>query len=46
MLSHVIIDMLYFNVNKEERLHCRRELYRLRSVHVALASILFSEHST
>ena len=30
MLSRVIIDMLCFNMNREERLLRRRELYRLR----------------
>ena len=30
MLSHVIIDTLCFNMNREERLRRRRELYRLR----------------
>ena len=30
MLSQVIIDTLSFNMNREERLHHRRELYRLR----------------
>ena len=30
MLSHMIIDTLCFNMNREERLHWRRELYRLR----------------
>ena len=30
MLSHVIIDRLCFSMNREERRHRRRELYRLR----------------
>ena len=30
MLSHVIIDMLCFDMNREERRRRRRELYRLR----------------
>ena len=58
MLSHVIIDTLCFNMNREERRCRRRELYRLRreretieerqekTVHVALASIPFSAHTT
>ena len=30
MLSYMIIDTPCFNMNREERLHHRRELYRLR----------------
>ena len=30
MFSHVIIDTLCVNMNREERLHRKKELYRLR----------------